>query len=67
MGRCGRPGPGPIPRREDDGHLLGRPAPPAHLPIEVLEERDIEEWRQETIREEQQEADERNAQRFGRD
>lgn len=35
--------------------------------IEVLEERDIEEWRQETIREEQQEADERNAQRFGRD
>lgn len=35
--------------------------------IEVLEERDREEWKLETAREEQQEADERSAQRFGRD
>lgn len=35
--------------------------------IEVLEERDREAWKEETRREEQQEADERSAQRFGRD
>lgn len=35
--------------------------------IEVLEERDREAWKLETAREEQQEADERSAQRFGRD
>lgn len=35
--------------------------------IEVLEERDREQWKLETAREEQQEADERSAQRFGRD
>lgn len=35
--------------------------------IEVLEERDREAWRDEMRREEQKEADERSAQRFGRD
>lgn len=35
--------------------------------IEVLEERDREAWVQETLREEQKEADERSAQRFGRE
>ncbi|MCA9540544.1 MAG: flagellar FliJ family protein, partial [Myxococcales bacterium] len=35
--------------------------------IEVLEERDRAAWKLEMGRAEQQEADERNAQRFGRD
>ncbi len=35
--------------------------------IEVLEERDRELWKQEMLREEQKEADERSAQRFGRE
>lgn len=35
--------------------------------IEVLEERDREAWKLETLREEQKEADERSAQRFGRE
>lgn len=35
--------------------------------IEVLEERDREVWRAEAAREEQKAADERSAQRFGRD
>lgn len=39
----------------------------AHEAIKVLETRDREAWKQETLREEQREADERSAQRFGRD
>lgn len=35
--------------------------------IEVLEERDREQWRADVTREEQKAADERSAQRFGRD
>lgn len=57
----------PLQKAVDEARAAVAEAHHALRAIEKLEERDREAWRLETRREEQKEADERSAQRFGRD